>query len=136
MTMRPKKIHLSLKWAANESIVKKRLWLNNLYVEYPHLEKYDDSIIPHFEEKEFKIIAHHDTELEVRNLLKELLVALSEKKDDISSIEISTDICLDDIEDGLWLTSLMPESNVVTNYSYSVNLLHIANYNNQTNETN
>ena len=59
-----------------------------------------------------------------------------EKKDDISSIEISTDICLDDIEDGLWLTSLMPESNVVTNYSYSVNLLHIANYNNQTNETN
>lgn len=95
-----------------------------------------DFIIPHFEEKEFKIIAHHDTELEVRNLLKELLVALSEKKDDISSIEISTDICLDDIEDGLWLTSLMPESNVVMNYSYSVNLLHIANYNNQTNETN
>ena len=134
--MRPKKIHLSLEWAKNESVVKKRLWLNNIFVEHPHLEEFDDFIITHFEEKRLKIIVHHDTEPKVRHLLKELLVVLSEKEDDISSIEISTDICLDDIEDGLWLISLMPDSNVLTNYSYSVNLLHIANYNNQTDETN
>ena len=119
-----------------ESVAKKKLWLNNLFMEHPHLEEFDDFVIPHFEEKELKIIVHHDTEPEVRHLLKELLVVLSEKEDDISSIEISTDICLDDIEDGLWLISLMPDPNVLTNYSYSVNLLHIANHNNQTNETN
>lgn len=134
--MRPKKIHLSLEWAKNESVVKKRLWLDSIFVEHPHLEEFDDFIITHFEEKGLKIIVHHDTEPKVVKVLKAVLVSFSQKQDDIAYIKISTDVCLDDIEDGAWLTSLMPDSDVKTDYSYSVNLSHISNCNNQTNETN
>lgn len=134
--MRQKQIILYLHWNKKESAVRKELWWTKLFVKHPHLEEFYDFINPHIEEESSRITIHHDTEAEVKDIFKVLLVALSKKGEDISYIEIATDICLDDIEDGLWLTSLMPDANIVTDYFYSANLSHITNSNNLTNENN
>ncbi len=128
--MRPKKIHLRLEWKEKETKVRKELWNNRIFVENPHLEQYGDYFNQYIEEKVLIMVIHHDTEPEVVKVLKAVLVAFSKKQDDIANIEISTDICLDCVEDGIWLTSLMPNPNAKTDYLYSVNLSHIANSNN------
>lgn len=130
--MRPKRIHLRLDWTERETIAKKKYWLDCLFVENPELEEYDDCLTQHFEEKALKLVIHHDTESEAIKVLKAFLIAFSKKKDDIAYIKISTDVCLDDVEDGLWLISLMPNEDVVLSYSYSANLEHIYKSNNQT----
>ncbi len=130
--MRPKRIHLRLDWTEKETIVKKQIWFSSLFADNPELEEYDDYLTQHFEEKALKLVIHHDTESEVIKVLKAFLIAFSKKRDEISYIEISTDVCLDDVEDGLWLISLMPNEDVVLNYSYSANLEHIYKSNNQT----
>lgn len=130
--MRPKRIHLRLDWTERETIAKKKCWLDSLFVENPELEEYNDCLTQHFEEKALKLVIHHDTESEAIKVLKAFLIAFCKKKDEISYIEISTDVCLDDVEDGLWLISLMPNEDVVLSYSYSANLEHIYKSNNQT----
>lgn len=130
--MRPKRIYLRLDWTEKETIVKKQIWFSSLFADNPELEEYDDYLTQHFEEKALKLVIHHDTESEAIKVLKAFLIAFSKKRDEISYIEISTDVCLDDVEDGLWLISLMPNEDVVLNYSYSANLEHIYKSNNQT----
>lgn len=128
--MRSKKIHLRLEWKEKESKVRKELWNNRIFVENPHLEQYDDFYTRCIEEKMMLMVIHHDTEHETIDILKDILVAFSKKRDDIANIEISTDICLDDVLDGCGFISLLPSSEIKTNYSYSVNLSNIANSNN------
>lgn len=128
--MRSKKIHLRLEWKEKESKVRKELWNNRIFVENPHLEQYDDFYTRHIEEKMMLMVIHHDTEHETIDILKDILVAFSKKRDDIANIEISTDICLDDVLDRCWFISFLPSSEIKTNYSYSVNLSNIANSNN------
>ena len=135
LAMKPKRFHLRLDWKEGETITRKKYWLNRLLVENPELEEYDDYLTQHFEEKALKLVIHHDTESEAIKVLKAFLIAFSKEKDEISYIEISTDVCLDDVEDGLWLISLMPNEDVVLSYSYNANLEHIYKSTIKQNET-
>lgn len=133
--MRSKRIHLRLDWTEKETIVREQFWFNKFMAENPELEGYGNYFTQHIENKALELVFHHDTEPEVIKVLKAFLIAFSKKKDDITYIEISTDVCLDDVDDGLWLSSLMPEANNVMSYLYSANLERIYESNNRKDET-
>lgn len=133
--MRSKRIHLRLDWTEKETIVREQFWFNKFMAENPELEGYGNYFTQHIENKALELVFHHDTEPEVIKVLKAFLIAFSKKRNEISYIEITTDVCLDDVDDGLWLSSLMPEANNVMSYLYSANLERIYESNNRKDET-
>lgn len=133
--MRPKRIHLRLDWTENETIVREQFWFNKFMAENLELEGYGNYFTQHIENKALELVFHHDTEPEVIKVLKAFLIAFSKKRNEITYIEITTDVCLDDVGDGLWLSSLMSEANTVMGYLYSANLEHIYEFNNRKDET-
>lgn len=133
--MRPKRIHLRLDWTEKETIVREQFWFNKFMAENPELEGFGNYFTQHIENKALELVFHHDTEPEVIKVLKAFLIAFSKKRNEITYIEITTDVCLDDVGDGLWLSSLMPEANTVMGYLYSANLEHIYEFNNRKDET-
>lgn len=119
--MGQKKILLKLTWKSELREAMKKVWINKFYVDNPHLENWYNKTSYSIRNGVFHMLITHDFDAEVIEVLKDFLNAFCLKKDEILSIDICTDVCLDYLEEKHWLS---PDASCscITDYSYFVNL--------------
>jgi hypothetical protein len=119
--MGQKKIILKLTWKSELREAMKKVWINKFYVDNPDLEGWCNNTSYYIKNGLLHLIMTHDSDAEVIEVLKAFLNAFCIKKDEIASIDICTDVCLDYLEKKQWLSS-DASCGCITDCSYFANL--------------